>query len=235
MSDGWDDSAQAWITDNSDGGDFGRKYVLDQPMLDRISQRVYKNALDIGCGEGRFCRMLSQRGISTVGIDPTQALIDHAKTQHPEGDYRIGKAESLDFEDESFDLVICYLIFIDIADIETTIREISRVLRPSGALLIANLNGFITAAMPNGWRETENGENTFQFDHYFDERVDWVSWRGIKIRNWHRPISTYFSLLLGQGLQLRYFDEPKPNGGDAKRVERYLRIPYFHIMEWQKP
>ncbi len=234
MSDGWDRSAKAWIADNSDGGDFGRKFVLDKPMLNRVRRGNFYNILDIGCGEGRFCRMLSKDGISTVGIDPTQELIEHAISMHPEGDYRIGKAESLDFVDESFDCVVSYLSFIDIPDIETAIAQMARVLRPSGSLIVANLNGFQTAAMPNGWRETNNGQSTFQFDNYLGERVDWVNWRGIKVRNWHRPMSTYFKLLLNHGFQLRFFDEPKPSGGDAAAVERYMRVPYFHVMEWYK-
>jgi len=41
-------------------------------------------------------------------------------------------------------------------------------------------------------------------------------------------------LLLAAGLQLVYFDEPTPVGGEATKTERYRRSPYFHIMEWQK-
>jgi hypothetical protein len=41
-------------------------------------------------------------------------------------------------------------------------------------------------------------------------------------------------LLLAAGLQLVYFDEPTPIGGEATKAERYRRSPYFHIMEWQK-
>jgi 2-polyprenyl-3-methyl-5-hydroxy-6-metoxy-1,4-benzoquinol methylase len=37
---------------------------------------AFTSALDVGCGEGRFCRMIREQGISTVGIDPTRALLE---------------------------------------------------------------------------------------------------------------------------------------------------------------
>src|SRR5690349_19685316 len=138
MSDGWAESAAAWIADMGNSGDFGRACVLDRPMLERIEPGRFSTALDVGCGEGRFCRMLAGRGIRTVGIDPTEALVDEARRRDPEGDYRIGRAERLDFPDASFDLVVSYLSLIDIPDLAPAIAEMARVLRPSGSLLIAN-------------------------------------------------------------------------------------------------
>ena len=67
---GWAESAAAWIADIGEEGDYGRACVLDRPMLERIHGRRFATALDVGCGEGRFCRMLQVAGISTVGIDP---------------------------------------------------------------------------------------------------------------------------------------------------------------------
>ena len=69
---GWAEAAAAWIADMGEQGDYGRACVLDRPMLERIHGRRFATALDVGCGEGRFCRMLQAAGISTVGIDPTR-------------------------------------------------------------------------------------------------------------------------------------------------------------------
>jgi len=71
---GWQDSADAWIADQGDHGDFGRRYVLDPVMLPRAVACAPQRALDVGCGEGRFCRMLRQPGIHTGGPDPAPAL-----------------------------------------------------------------------------------------------------------------------------------------------------------------
>ena len=145
MSDGWEESAAAWIADMGDAGDFGRRVVMDAPMMARVRLRPYRRALDVGCGEGRFCRMLRAEGIEAVGIDPARSLIDRARALDAGGDYRVEAAEALGFEDGAFDLVVSYLSLIDIPDAGAAIGEMARVLAPGGRLLIANLNGFNTA------------------------------------------------------------------------------------------
>jgi SAM-dependent methyltransferase len=94
---GWDASANAWIANMGERGDFSREFVLDAPMLARARARGAASALDVGCGEGRFCRMLRAEGVAAVGIDPTPALVAHASACDPDGDYRIGAAELLAF------------------------------------------------------------------------------------------------------------------------------------------
>lgn len=211
---GWAEAAAAWIADIGEQGDYGRACVLDRPMLQRIDGRRFATALDVGCGEGRFCRMLQAAGISTVGIDPTEELLRQARRRDPKGDYRTGRAEALGFPDRSFDLVVSYLTLIDIGDIDRAVAEMARVLRPRGTLLIANLTSFATAGADGGWQPDAQGSLQFCIDHYLDERAEWVSWRGIRVKNWHRPLWRYMTLLLSAGLTLTHFDEPAPSSGD---------------------
>ena len=87
MDNGWQNSAAAWIADQGEHGDFGRRYVLDPVMLPLALARKPKTALDVGCGEGRFCRLLRAHGIAPTGVDPTQSLISHARAHDPRGFY----------------------------------------------------------------------------------------------------------------------------------------------------
>lgn len=237
MSDGWNESAAAWVSAVGGDGDYGRKFVLDAPMLERITGRGFRTALDVGCGEGRFCRMMQSNGIATVGIDPTRALIDRARELDPRGDYRLASAETMDVAPNSFDLVVSYLTLIDIPDLATAVRNMADALRSGGTLLVANLTSFTTAAMPDEWITDNHGQRRFSMDRYLEERAVWVAFKkntAIRILNWHRPLSTYMRLFLENGLELRHFAEPVPIGGDPETAERYRRAPWFHIMEWQK-
>lgn len=237
MSDGWDESADAWIASQGEAGDFGRRHVLDGPMTARVAALGGPlTALDVGCGEGRFCRFLKGLGAATVGIDPTVALIDRAREMDPAGDYRVGRAEKLDFDDAEFDLVVSYLRLIDIPDIRAAIPEMARVLKPGGTLLIANLTSFNTAGLGEGLGGSYDGEGRFHYaiDGYLNERAEWTAWKGIRIVNWHRPLETYMSLLLSAGLTLTHFTEPAPTGGDPVRVDRYRRAPWCHVMAWRR-
>lgn len=231
MANGWDDSAEAWIASMGEDGDFSRACVLDKPMLERVHMGDFTSALDVGCGEGRFSRMLRGLGVPTIGVDPTARLIDEARRRDPDGDYQLGSAEDLRFSDAAFDLVVSYLTLIDIPDVAKAIAEMSRVLKPGGRLLIANLTSFGTAS--NGW--SNEPQPRFCVDHYFDTRALRSEWDGIRIINWHRPLSYYMQLLLGEGFILRHFDEPQPYGGKPAVAEKYRRVPWLMLMEWEKP
>jgi SAM-dependent methyltransferase len=234
---GWETSAPAWIADIGEHGDFGRRYVLDPVMLPRALALKPRTALDVGCGEGRFCRMLAGHGIETVGIDPAPSLLAHARDRHPNGCYIEARAEALPFDDASFDLVVSYLTFIDISEIAPAIAEMARVMKPGGALLVANLNSFSTACADQGWIKSAMRELLhYPVDRYLDERRMWVEWRGIRIINHHRPFGAYMKLLLAQGLVLTHFDEPSPTSDAPQpKAAHYRRLPWFHVMEWRKP
>ena len=236
MDNGWNASAAAWIADMGEHGDFGRRRVLDAPMLARIEGRKFARAIDIGCGEGRFCRMLKARGIATVGIDPTGPLLERACAADPGGDYRIGVAEELPFDDATFDLAVSYLTLIDIPDYRRAIAEMARVLRPGGTVLVANLASHFTASAREGWLRRKIGRMLgYAMRDYSLEQARWTQWRGIRIVNWHRPFSAYFAAFLGEGLILRHFGEPLIPDPQTADDHRYNNAPWFETMEWQKP
>lgn len=235
---GWNESAGAWIASLGESGDWGRAFVLDKAITERVAGRGFRRMLDVGCGEGRLCRMFRLLGLETVGVDPTRALLDRARALDPGGVYIEGAAEKLEFPDEAFDLVVSYLSLIDIPDYRAAISEMARVLKPGGCLLVANLTPMNTAGGGEAlrWqREADGTPRHYAIDHYMTERADWEEWRGIRILNWHRPLSAYMKAFLSSGLVLTHFDEPLPHGGDPDRVERYVRMPWFMVMEWRRP
>ena len=236
MNNGWDQSADAWIASIGDRGDWSREHILDPAMLARVNLQQFDRALDVGCGEGRFCRILKARGISVTGIDSSPPLLDAATRRDPSGEYHLASAEQLPFDDGCFDLVVSYMSLCDIPDFRAAISEMARVLAPSGTLLLANLSSMSTADPGIGWVRDENDQLMYSpIDRYLDEFSMRSEWTGISIINWHRPLSAYMSALLHAGLRLDFFDEPQPLGGDPERQERYRRMPWFVLMEWRAP
>ena len=237
----WDTSASAWLAHLGHAGDRGRTNVLDAPMLAAVRKTTAKTAIDVGCGEGRFCRMMEAEGIQTTGVDPTQALLDVAQQKQPAGTYVNARAESLPFKESTFDLCVSYVTLIDIPDHLAAISEMARVTRPGGYILVANLQSNATARHREA-RETDGGwiydagtPRFYAVDDVLDERSFWSQWCGIHIKQYHRPLSSYMQAFLDVGLELVSFSEPPFVGGDPHLRERYNRMPWFVMMAWRKP
>lgn len=231
----WNSLASAWIEAQGEKGDWNRRVVLDPIVLSEVGADKQQIILDIGCGEARFCRMLMEKGYRTVGVDISAALVEHAKFREPNGELVIGQAESLPFLSSTFNCVICYGTLVSVSEIEATISEIQRVLKPGGKLIIANLNSFITCDGMNSWVRGITGRlKHYKVDNYFNVRSYSVKLGKSSMTVWHRPMSLYFSLLLSNGLKLEKFHEPTPNEYSTPQGKLYWRVPYFHIMSWIK-
>ena len=133
----WVESAQDWI----DTDQAVRTGMLDSWMLDALGNVGGKSAIDIGCGEGRFSRLLSKLGASVTGVDLTEALIARARAMSTGETYMLGDAENLnDVESESFDIAASYIVLVDLLDYRSAIEAAYRVLRPGGRFVVCNIH-----------------------------------------------------------------------------------------------
>ena len=100
--------------------------------------------LDLGCGAGRTTAVLQAGGARVIGVDASRALIHAARGLFPQIDFHVGRAEALTFDDASFDCVLVAgnsLDYIESKDARLqALREIRRVLRPDGWLVMSHHN-----------------------------------------------------------------------------------------------
>ncbi|MGH2608905.1 MAG: class I SAM-dependent methyltransferase [Tepidiformaceae bacterium] len=233
---GWEASAPAWL-ELIDGGAPERELLLDPVVLELCGDVGGLRVLDDGCGEGRFARKLATLGAEVVALDFTRALAEAAYHRRVPGQLTVrGTAESLPLATASVDLVVSYLVLVDVPDYRAAIDEIARVLRPGARLVVTNSSFMSVSA---GWIRDADGKRLhYPMDHYLEERPVQLKWAGIEILNWHRPLAAYMAAYLGAGLVLREFLEPMPSDDSLRhdpRYEDWYRLPNFTVMHWQKP
>jgi SAM-dependent methyltransferase len=84
--------------------------------------------IDVGCGTGLVCEALQRFGWSTVGVDASEDMLRLARERGVE--VLQAPAESLPFENESFDAAVSVWTHTDVDDFSALVREVVRVLRP---------------------------------------------------------------------------------------------------------
>ena len=101
-----------------------------------------QRALDVGCGPGaltaRLVDVVGNAGVSAV--DPSQPFVEAAQARFPGVDIRTGTAESLEFDDDTFDAALAQLVVHFMRDPTAGLREMARVTRPGGVVAAAVWN-----------------------------------------------------------------------------------------------
>lgn len=236
----WLALAPYWIAEARQGGDISRKALLDAYMLEACGDVTRLRILDCGCGEGRFCRMLVDRGAGcVVGVDTCEPMLAAARElKSSREEYVLGDAEDLWFlADESFDLAVSYLNQCDLADFEANVREVYRVLKPNGRFIVANIHPMRSAG--ESWKRGPDGTKLYvMLDRYFDEGERHFFMKGAEVTNFHRTLSTYIRGFLKAGFAVEDIVEPMAT---EEAVARYpeiadeRRVPNFIIYVLRKP
>jgi 2-polyprenyl-3-methyl-5-hydroxy-6-metoxy-1,4-benzoquinol methylase len=148
-----------------------RLHLIFEDLLAE-SDLVGMKLLDAGCGTGLFSAAAVDRGALVTSLDVGERLLEQvaAKTNSKRV---VGDVANLPFEDASFDIVLSTEVIEHLAQPERGVRELCRVLKPRGQLIITTPNRVwlpaIRLATRLRLRPYEGLEN-------------WVKWR--ELRKW---------------------------------------------------
>lgn len=104
------------------------------------------DVLDVGCGHGLIHPLMLKRkaGLNISGVDVASTVIEKAKETNPAVNYRAYDGKRLPFGDNSFDVVytICVMHHVPPAEWLDFIKEMKRVTRPGGQVIVFEHNPF---------------------------------------------------------------------------------------------
>jgi SAM-dependent methyltransferase len=119
----------------------------DNPLHQRLlkpylaaAHWIKGDLLEVGCGEGRGIEHLAPHVSTYSAIDKIESAIDDLRARYPTGNFVSGHLPPLPYPDSSFDSVVSFQVIEHIEDDKLFLREIHRVLRPGGTVLITTPN-----------------------------------------------------------------------------------------------
>lgn len=193
--------------------------------------------LEVGCGEGRVVRAMTERGHRVVGLDGSPTLARNARALDTGAVYIVGDATALPFAATTFDTVVAYnalQTMMHEGDMAASIREAGRVLKPAGHLCLCVAHPLTDFTLV-GRRASEldsRGEAS-----YFDrQRVeDTVTKDGLSMTftGWTYTLEDYTRALNDAGLSIELLREPRPSTV-AGTLELWRRMPLFLFIRARK-
>ena len=109
------------------------------PLYLEVGLKDAKLILDVGCGSGIVTRDIARltKG-KVIGIDGSEDMMEVAKDilkDFKNVELRVGNAEKLPFEDNTFNLVTCNLVLMWADNPQKVVNEMARVVKPGGRVL----------------------------------------------------------------------------------------------------
>jgi len=123
---------------------------LDEAGVLKVNDRV----LEIGCGIGSVVFELSNQGYEVTGTDISREAISYGQNKYGDIRLEVQAAENLEYDDESFDVVLSFDLFEHVAATDKHLSEVRRLLRASGHYLFQTPNKYSNAIYETLWTKS---------------------------------------------------------------------------------
>lgn len=114
--------------------------------------------LDIGCGTGNYTCELQKKGLQFIGIDPSEKMLEKARHNNKNVDWRIGSAENIQLLENTVDGILGSLTIHHWKNLNKGFSELHRVLKPEGIIVI--------------FTSTPKQMKGYWLNHYFPKMLD---------------------------------------------------------------
>jgi 2-polyprenyl-3-methyl-5-hydroxy-6-metoxy-1,4-benzoquinol methylase len=228
----WSYVARDQMESFGDTGDFVRQHLLNPALFELLGDVTGKTILDAGCGQGYLSRLLARQGAMVTSVEPATNFYNYAVEQ--EQSERLGityvqaDIAALPLPQASFDCVIANMVFMDIPDYQTAMRNCIAALKHHGHFIFSLLHPCFEESS-SAWVKKGHVE----VREYLQEYNVTQSFAYL----FHRPLSSYINFLLAEGCTLQKLIEPQlsaelaPPGSAA---ERYVYVPGQILLHFRR-
>ncbi len=229
---------------SKDTDSYQAKVILPN-LLRLLEIKKGENILDLACGQGFFSREFVRAGANVIGVDIAAELITIAKKNAPkEAEFMVSSADHLSgLADKLFDKIVVVLAIQNIENLEGTLRECARVLKPGGKLYFVMNHPVFRIPQKSGWEFDEKKKIQFRrVDEYLSESRTAIEMHpgqkeGEQTVSFHRSLQVYFKMFRKNNFAVTRLEEwishkqsqkgPRTVAEDKARKE----IPLFLFLE----
>jgi ubiquinone/menaquinone biosynthesis C-methylase UbiE len=222
----WEGQVQNWTTHARSTESDPFFWRVNLPHVMQLLPPSPCQVLDIGAGEGRLGRAISERGHRVVSVDRSLGMLGALSATQAGGALAVGgDACALPIRSESVDCLVSMMLLMSVADAAAAMRETTRVLRRGGLAIVAILHPLITSgSMGSDGRLRVGGyaRSSRRAPRQVQRQVPLV------YHHYHRPVATYLNWSIQAGLEIESVLEPVPHPADVavnSRFERWTEIP----------
>jgi SAM-dependent methyltransferase len=208
--------ADEFLDHAADG--FYNAYIDRPACLSLLGDVAGKRVLDVACGPGLYAEELVRRGAVVTGFDQSPRMVEISRSRVPSAEFRVHDlAEPLSWlPDRSVDLVLFALAIDYVNDRVPALRELRRVLRPDGAVVVS--------------RQHPAGDWLRHPGSYFEPRVIHERWKkSWDMHYWLLPLELTCEEFREAGFLIERLTEPRPVPAaeviDPSRYELLHREP----------
>lgn len=123
-------------------GIYDKRYEeIQEKKYHLVLENVFKSdrILDLGCGTGMLLGELAKRCKLAVGVDSSRGMLEVAKKRARDFFLVCADADHLPFHASCFDTVVSVTLLQNVPNPQTTLKEMARVLRPEGRMVVTAL------------------------------------------------------------------------------------------------
>jgi ubiquinone/menaquinone biosynthesis C-methylase UbiE len=207
---------------------YSKLYVITPALLGLLDNVKGKEILEIGCGDGYWLRMLTEKGAKCTGFDLSENQIEAAKKEDPEKkiNYFVADAsKKVKLEDSSFDIIFLEHVLLEISEIskiKKIFKEVHRLLKDNGFLVVSDLHPLAPETnFPNV--EVDKDYTYFKSGHIVKIVSNKPDGTVTKYTDFHWTFQDLVNAITESGLKVVKVLEPTPN---KEIVKKYPYLKY---------
>lgn len=147
IQENWTKSAERYSEQNNRELQSDKKDIWTKIILENMKKKGKLKILDIGCGPGEFSILMALAGHEVIGVDLTPAMleqaINNARKYNVDATFINMDVQNLQFEDETFDLIIARNVTWNLQDAKSFFEGCQRVLKTGGRIVYFDANWYL--------------------------------------------------------------------------------------------